>query len=240
MKRLLRVIAVVCLLSSFALAQRTISGTVTDVNGEPLIGASILVKGTTSGTVTDIDGKFSLEAPAPSEFLIVSYTGYSTLEYPIDNITSEVIIELSESASQLNEVVVTALGIRKEKKALGYSVATIGSGEVENRVESDVGRILRGKAAGVEITQTSGIAGSGTNIIIRGYSSINGSNQPLFVVDGVPFNSGTNAGNIAGASGENNARQGGATASSRFLDLDPNNIAEINVLKGTFRYGPLR
>ena len=91
MKRLLRVIAVVCLLSSFALAQRTISGTVTDVNGEPLIGASILVKGTTSGTVTDIDGKFSLEAPAPSEFLIVSYTGYSTLEYPIDNITSEVI-----------------------------------------------------------------------------------------------------------------------------------------------------
>ena len=240
MKRLLQALALVCLLSSFALAQRTISGTVTDVNGEPLIGASILVKGTTSGTVTDIDGKFSLEAPAPSEFLIVSYTGYSTLEYPIDNVTSEVVIELSESASQLNEVVVTALGIRKEKKALGYSVATIGSGEVENRVESDVGRILRGKAAGVEITQTSGIAGSGTNIIIRGYSSINGSNQPLFVVDGVPFNSGTNAGNIAGASGENNARQGGATASSRFLDLDPNNIAEINVLKGlsaTVLYG---
>ena len=142
------------------------------------------------------------------------------------------IIELSESASQLNEVVVTALGIRKEKKALGYSVATIGAGEVENRVESDVGRILRGKAAGVDITQTSGIAGSGTNIIIRGYSSINGTNQPLFVVDGVPFNSSTNS--------NNNFQNGGATASSRFLDLDPNNIAEINVLKGlsaTVLYG---
>ncbi len=191
-----------------------------------------MVKGTTSGTVTDVDGNFTLEAPTPAEFLIVSYTGYSTLEYPIDGISSEVIIELSESASQLNEVVVTALGIRKEKKALGYSVATIGAGEVENRAESDIGRILRGKAAGVDITQTSGIAGSGTNIIIRGYSSINGTNQPLFVVDGVPFNSSTNA--------NANSQSGGATASSRFLDLDPNNIAEINVLKGlsaTVLYG---
>ncbi|MEL7162721.1 MAG: TonB-dependent receptor plug domain-containing protein, partial [Bacteroidota bacterium] len=128
--------------------------------------------------------------------------------------------------------VVTALGIRKEKKALGYSVATIGSGAVQNRVESDVGRILRGKAAGVDITQTSGVAGSGTNIIIRGYSSINGTNQPLFVVDGVPFNTSTNT--------DRGFATGGATASSRFLDLDPNNIAEINVLKGlsaTVLYG---
>ncbi|THH40265.1 SusC/RagA family TonB-linked outer membrane protein [Neolewinella litorea] len=232
MRRLSLVIAFVCFAFGIAMAQRTISGTVTDKSGQPLIGASILVKGTTSGTVTDIDGKFALEVPTPAEFLIVSYTGFSTLEYPVDGISSEVTIELSESASQLNEVVVTALGIRKEKKALGYSVATIGSGQVENRVESDVGRILRGKAAGVDITQTSGIAGSGTNIIIRGYSSINGTNQPLFVVDGVPFNSNTNS--------DLGSRQGGATASSRFLDLDPNNIAEINVLKGlsaTVLYG---
>ena len=232
MKRISLVIAFVCFAFGIAMAQRTISGTVTDESGEPLIGASILVKGTTSGTVTDIDGAFALEVPTPAEFLIVSYTGFSTLEYPVDGISSEVDIVLSESASQLNEVVVTALGIRKEKKALGYSVATIGSGQVENRVESDVGRILRGKAAGVDITQTSGIAGSGTNIIIRGYSSINGSNQPLFVVDGVPFNSNTN--------NDSNFQNGGATASSRFLDLDPNNIAEVNVLKGlsaTVLYG---
>lgn len=196
-----------------------------------MIGASVLVKGTTSGTVTDIDGKFSVNVPANAEMLVVSYTGFATQEYAVTS-ASDVTIVMAESAAQLNEVVVTALGIRKEKKALGYSVATIGSGQVENRIESDVGRILRGKAAGVDITQTSGVAGSGTNIIIRGYSSISGSNQPLFVVDGVPFNSSTNA--------DQSFAQGGATASSRFLDLDPNNIAEINVLKGlsaTVLYG---
>ncbi|SEQ81418.1 SusC/RagA family TonB-linked outer membrane protein [Neolewinella agarilytica] len=231
MKRISLVIAIVCFAFSIAIAQRTISGVVQDEAGESLIGASLLVKGTTSGTVTDIDGRFSLAVPANAELLVVSYTGFSTLEYPIGT-ASEVTITLSESASQLNEVVVTALGIRKEKKALGYSVATIGSGQVENRVESDVGRILRGKAAGVDITQTSGVAGSGTNIIIRGYSSISGSNQPLFVVDGVPFNSSTNT--------DQGFQTGGATASSRFLDLDPNNIAEISVLKGlsaTVLYG---
>lgn len=214
-----------------AMAQRTVTGTVTDKAGETLIGASVLVKGTTSGTVTDIDGRFSVNVPANAELLVVSYTGFATQEFPVGS-SSDVTIVMTESAAQLNEVVVTALGIRKEKKALGYSVATIGSGQVENRVESDVGRILRGKAAGVDITQTSGIAGSGTNIIIRGYSSISGSNQPLFVVDGVPFNTATN--------NDANFQSGGASASSRFLDLDPNNIAEINVLKGlsaTVLYG---
>lgn len=202
-----------------------------DDSGETLIGASVLVKGTTSGTVTDIDGKFSLNVPANAELLVVSYTGFATTEVPL-TAANVMDITMAESAAQLNEVVVTALGIRKEKKALGYSVATIGSGAVENRVESDVGRILRGKAAGVDITQTSGVAGSGTNIIIRGYSSISGTNQPLFVVDGVPFNTATNT--------DQNFVSGGATASSRFLDLDPNNIAEINVLKGlsaTVLYG---
>ena len=215
-----------------ALAQKQLSGTVTDTEGLPLIGASVLVKGTTSGTVTDIDGNFSLAAPENAEILIVSYTGFESLEYPLAGIEGTLAIELSESSAQLDEVVVTALGIRKEKKALGYSVATIESGAVENRVEGDVGRILRGKAAGVDITQTSGVAGSGTNIIIRGYSSISGSNQPLFIVDGIPFNTNTNA--------DQGFDQGGATASSRFLDLDPNNIAEVNVLKGlsaTVLYG---
>ena len=231
MKRISLVLTLFFCACTIAFAQRTITGTVSDESGETLIGASVLVKGTTSGTVTDIDGKFSLAVPANSEMLVVSYTGFATLEYPVGT-ASTVDIVLSESAAQLNEVVVTALGIRKEKKALGYSVATIGSGAVENRVESDVGRILRGKAAGVDITQTSGVAGSGTNIIIRGYSSISGSNQPLFVVDGVPFNTATNT--------DRNFVTGGATASSRFLDLDPNNIAEINVLKGlsaTVLYG---
>lgn len=231
MKKLSLVLALVCFSLCMALAQRTISGSVVDESGEPLIGASILVQGTSTGTVTDIDGNFSLDLPENDAILIVSYTGFATAEVETGG-QSVIEVVLSESAAQLNEIVVTGLGIRKEKKALGYAVSTIESDLVEQRVESDVSRILRGKAAGVDITTTSGLAGSGTNIIIRGYSSISGDNQPLFVVDGVPFNTSTN--------NDSNFQNGGATASSRFLDLDPNNIAEVSILKGlsaTVLYG---
>lgn len=231
MKRISLVIALVCFAFGIAFAQN-ISGIVTDNSGEPLIGASILVKGTTSGTVTDIDGRFNLAVPANAEVLVVSYTGFATLEYPVQSGQTEMTIVLKESASSLNEVVVTGLGIKREKKALGYAVTTIGSEQLEARPEADVSRVLRGKVPGVNITQTSGLAGSGTNIIIRGYTSIQGSNQPLFVVDGVPFNTNTN--------NDQSFSNGGASASSRFLDLDPNTIAEVNVLKGlsaTVLYG---
>jgi TonB-linked SusC/RagA family outer membrane protein len=129
-------------------------------------------------------------------------------------------------------VVVTAIGIEKEKKALGYAVTTVGDEQIQNRPEADVARVLQGKVAGVNITATNGNSGAGTNIIIRGYSSATGSNQPLFVVDGVPFNTNTNA--------EAGFGSGGATTSSRFLDIDPNNIENISVLKGlsaTVLYG---
>ena len=125
------------------------------------------------------------------------------------------------------------MGISKEKASLGYSVATVGSDQLANRQETDIARLLRGKATGVDITSTSGLAGSGTNVIIRGYSSITGSNQPLFVVDGIPFNTSANSGNQSFGSGS-------ATASSRFLDLDPSNIVDISILKGlsaTVLYG---
>ena len=211
-------------------AQRTITGSVVDNTGEALIGANILAKGTTSGTITDIDGTFSLDVPDGSTALVISFTGYETQEFDITS-TSVVDVVLSEG-ELLDEVVVTGLGIKREKKALGYGVTTLGAESVANRAETDVARILRGKATGVNITQTSGMAGSGTNIIIRGYSSISGNNQPLFVVDGVPFNTDTN--------NDDGFNAGGATASSRFLDLDPNNIAEISILKGlsaTVLYG---
>jgi len=216
---------------SMTVAQRTITGTVTDVGGEALIGANVLMKGSTLGTVTDIDGSFTLEAPAGANTLVVSYTGFETKEMDITGL-SVVDITLSEG-TLLDEVVVTGLGIKKEKKALGYGVSTIGADGIADRGETDVARILNGKATGVNIQQTSGMAGSGTNIIIRGYSSITGSNQPLFVVDGVPFNTDTNTDN-------GNFTSGSSTASSRFLDLDPNNIADISILKGlsaTVLYG---
>jgi TonB-linked SusC/RagA family outer membrane protein len=230
MKKLSLLLFMLLFVAGFTVAQRTVSGTVTDNSGIPLIGANVTAKGTTTGTITDIDGNYSLTVPDGTTVLVFSYTGYNTREVSLGE-SNTVNVELAEGV-ELSEVVVTGLGIKKEKKALGYGVSTIGTDDLVARPEADVARILRGKATGVDITSTSGMAGSGTNVIIRGYSSITGSNQPLFVVDGVPFNSDTNT--------DQDFTQGGATASSRFLDLDPNNIAEINILKGlsaTVLYG---
>jgi TonB-linked SusC/RagA family outer membrane protein len=231
MKKLSLVLTLVFFVVGITMAQRTISGTVTDESGETLIGATILAQGTTTGTVTDFDGKYALTVPDGATVLVVSYTGFATEEVAI-GVSDVIDVTLAESAEQLTEVVVTGLGIKREKKALGYAVTTLGSKDIELRPEADVARVLRGKIAGVDINQTSGLAGSGTNVIIRGYSSITGTNQPLFVVDGVPFNSDTNT--------DRNFAQGGSTSSSRFLDLDPNSIAEVSVLKGlsaTVLYG---
>ena len=230
MKKLSLLLLVVLCAVGTTLAQRTITGQIVDDAGEPLIGANVVVKGTTIGTVTDFDGNYSLEIPEDNAILVVSYTGYATQELTVGP-SSEMNITMSEGV-ELGEVVVTGLGIKREKKALGYGVSSISQSEIEGLPEADIGRILRGRATGVDITPTSGIAGSGTNIIIRGYSSITGDNQPLFVVDGVPFNSQTNT--------DRSSTQGNATASSRFLDLDPNNIADISILKGlsaTVLYG---
>ena len=230
MKKILLTCLFLVSVAALAISQRTVSGTVTDNSGIPLIGANVTAKGTTTGTITDIDGNYSLTVPDGTTVLVFSYTGYNTREVSLGE-SNTVNVELAEGV-ELSEVVVTGLGIKKEKKALGYGVSTIGGESLVARPEADVARILRGKATGVDITQTSGMAGSGTNVIIRGYSSITGSNQPLFVVDGVPFNSDTNT--------DRNFVGGGATASSRFLDLDPNNIAEISILKGlsaTVLYG---
>jgi len=231
MKKLSLVLALVLLAIGIAEAQRTISGTVSDSRGETLIGASILVKGTVTGTVTDFDGKYSIAVPAGSNTLVVSYTGFTTKEVEIGT-SNTLNITLDDAAEQLSEVVVTSLGIKKDKRALGYGVTTVTEELIARRPEADVSRILQGKVAGVNITSTSGVSGSGTNITIRGYSSITGSNQPLFVVDGVPFNSSTN--------NQASFAAGGVTASSRMLDLDPNNIESVSVLKGlsaTVLYG---
>ncbi|MDG2448233.1 MAG: carboxypeptidase-like regulatory domain-containing protein, partial [Saprospiraceae bacterium] len=213
------------------MAQRTVTGIVLDDTGESLIGANVLVKGTTTGTVTDIDGSYSIDVPDGSNTLVISSVGYTTEEFDVTGLTT---LDVTLSTGELlSEIVVTGLGIKKEKKALGYGVTTLDSKDLTARQETDVARLLRGKATGVDITQTSGLAGSGTNIVIRGYSTITGSNQPLFVVDGVPFNTDTNTGSQGFGSG-------GATASSRFLDLDPNTIEEISILKGlsaTVLYG---
>lgn len=232
MKKLSLVLSLVLFVMGTSLAQRTITGTVTDETGEALIGASILVTGTTTGAVTDIDGTYSISVPDGSNVLQFSYTGYATLDVEL-GASNVVDVVMESSAEVFDELVVTGLGIEKEKKALGFGVSTLTNEALTARQETDVARLLRGQATGVDITQTSGLAGSGTNIIIRGYSTISGSNQPLFVVDGVPFNTSQNTGGQGFTSG-------GAAASSRFLDLDPNTIEEISILKGlsaTVLYG---
>ncbi|KPQ13325.1 MAG: SusC/RagA family TonB-dependent receptor [Algoriphagus marincola HL-49] len=233
-KALLFVVALFTMTLSYEVSaqQRVITGTViSDEDGLGLPGATVLVKGTTVGTTTDLDGNFSISVPDGGTTLIFSFVGLETKEEVIGNRTV-IDVTLTTDAEQLSEVVVTAIGIEREKKALGYAVTSVGTEQLENRPEQDVARVLQGKVPGVNITSTNGMSGSGTNMVIRGYSSATGSNQPLFVVDGVPFNTSTNA--------QNGFTTGGATTSSRFLDIDPNNIENISVLKGlsaTVLYG---
>jgi TonB-linked SusC/RagA family outer membrane protein len=211
----------------FSFAQsKTVSGTVTDSDGLPLPGVNILVQGTTSGTQTDFDGNYSISATS-GQVLVFTYIGQKEARVTV-GASDTYNVQMEEDAQALEEVVVTAQGIKREKQALGYAVSTVGEDQLEQRTEGDVGRILRGKASGVNITQQSGVSGSGTNIIIRGYQSFSQNNQPLFIVDGVPFASDTNSAAFGGSGNFQNGNNG----SSRFLDLDPNSIADVQVLKG--------
>lgn len=204
-------------------AQTKVTGKVTSADdGSGIPGVSVQIKGSSKGTQTDVDGNYAIDA-ASNQTLVFSFVGMMAQEIAVGN-KSIINVALVSDTKTLSEVVVTAQGIVREKKALGYAVTTVEAKALEDRPQADVGRVLQGKIPGVNITSTSGVSGTGTNIIIRGYSSITGSNQPLFVVDGVPFNSNTNTrGGFTG---------GGQSASSRFLDLDPNNIENISVLKG--------
>lgn len=217
-----------------ALAQNVdVSGTVLDEKGNPIVGATVQERKTKKGTTTDDKGAFSLSV-AKGSTIDVSYIGFEMKSFVAGATGGPVSISLVPGSSGgLNEVVVTALGIKREKKALGYAVASVGKKDLELRPESDVVRILNGKAPGVDILAASGMSGSGTNIIIRGVNTITGSSTPLFIVDGVPFDASTNA---------QASFVYGNTTSSRFLDLDPNNIESIDVLKGlsaTTLYGEL-
>nr|WP_321330967.1 SusC/RagA family TonB-linked outer membrane protein [uncultured Bacteroides sp.] len=217
-------------LSSQSIQQaKKIAGTVVDSKGEPIIGASILVKGTSNGTITDVDGQFSLNALSGAT-LVVSYVGYTKKEVAVK--TSAVYeIVLTEDAQALSEVVVTAMGIKKEKKALGYAVSDINSEELLKNKQTNVVNSLAGKIPGVNITQAGGAAGAGSNIVIRGGNSASESrdNQPLFVVDGIIYdNSTVNGGN----SGTDGVTKTSTTFGNRVMDINPEDIENMSVLKG--------
>lgn len=207
----------------FAFAQeKTVTGVVSDETG-PLPGANVILKSTKKGTQTDVDGKYSIKAKV-GDVLLFSFIGMKDASATVGASNTVNMSLKSGDGVNLEEVVVTSQGIKKEKKALGYAVNTIKAEEFASKPSTDIARALTGKAPGVNIQQTSGLSGSGTNIIIRGYSSITGNNQPLFVVDGIPFNADTNS--------DGNFLEGATNASSRFLDLDPNSIESVSILKG--------
>ncbi len=206
---------------------KKISGTIVDSKGEPIIGASVLVRGTGIGTITDIDGKFSLSA-SQGAVLVISYVGYAKKELTVGAPTVYKIV-LVDDAQALSEVVVTAMGIKKEKKALGYSVQDIKSDELLKNKSANVINSLNGKVAGVNITQGGGAAGSGSQIVLRGGTSLERDNQPLFVIDGVIFDNGTN---IGGDSGFDGAQRTSSTYSNRVMDINPEDVESMSVLKG--------
>ena len=210
--------------------ERVISGTVTDQTDKaPLPGVSVRIKGTQIGTQTGPDGKYTLRIPSGNNTLTFTYIGYATRDIAI-GANNTLNVSLVASARELGEVVVTALGISRAKKALGYSATTVDAEEVNRAAPINVVQGLQGKVAGADISITSGTPGGSSKVVLRGFSSIAGSNQPLYVVDGVPI-SNARIGQAApiGSIGdlEDNFDFGNLAN-----DINPNDIESVNVLKG--------
>lgn len=201
-----------------------ISGVIKDDTGEPVIGANILVKGTNNGVITDPDGRFNLKISQANAILVVSYIGYLSQEIPVGSQRTFTIV-LHPSTEHIGEVVVTALGIKRETKALGYAVQEVKGESLTEARENNVLNSLSGKLAGVQISRSGNGEGGSSRIVIRGNNSIAGNNEPLVVVDGVPvnnFNSGT--------SGID--QWGGSDGGNGLSDINPDDIESISVLKG--------
>ena len=204
-----------------------VTGIVYDSNGEPLIGAVVSVKGTNRGAATDADGKFRLQAK-PGQVLVVSYVGAKTQEVAVGAARSYT-VTLKSTTQNLDEVVVTALGIKKDKKSLGYAVDDLNADELMKNKSANAINSLSGKIAGVNITQTSGSAGAGSQIILRGGTSLERDNQPLFVVDGVIYDNSTS---VVGNSAFDGTLSTSTTNSNRVMDINPEDIENMSVLKG--------
>ena len=202
--------------------EKTISGTITDESSLPLPGVNVIVKGTSNGTQTDFDGNYSITASV-GQTLVYSYLSYKSVEKPVTAATSSISFAMEPDASVLNEVVVTGFAVKKEKKALGYSVSSIQQESIKESPQTDLTRVLTGKAAGINITTQNGLSGSANKVIIRGMTSFSGDNNALYVIDGVPISNDTN---------EAGAFTDGNMGSSRSFDIDPNNIERVDILKG--------
>jgi len=232
---------------------RTISGIITEEEtGDPIPGANVVVKGTTTGTITNLDGQYSIDVPANSTTLICNFVGLKTQEVAING--DEILNIALLSDTDIEEVVVTAVGVSRSEKKIGYAVTTVGENILtENRSYSML-QALQGRVAGVNITQASGAPGASTRVIIRGFSSFNGNNQPLYVIDGVPMNNNSSSNdylrlnddyrvtNYVSSKGrtytmvgnhQNNSLNGGTDFGNSANDVNPEDIASMTILKGS-------
>ncbi len=208
--------------STVSATQQVVTGAVTEDSGMSLPGVSVVVKGTTIGTVTDIEGNYEISVPDANSVLVFSFVGMLTQEITVGS-QAVINVVMATDALQVDEVIVTALGIKRDKKALGYAVQDVKSEELTQAGNSDLVSSLAGKVAGVQINQSGGGVGGTSRIEIRGTSSLSGNNAPLWVVDGVPFDNGNSRdGSIWGGT----SRAGGA------FDLNPEDIESVSILKG--------
>ena len=222
-KRLFMFLAGLFLSIGMAVAQTQVTGTVVSgEDGEPIVGASVKVSGTKTGTITDVDGKFALNVPEGTK-LVVTYLGM--LPKTVNaSVSGAMKIKLDPDNKVLDEVVVTAMGITREKKALGYASQVLDAKDLNTSGTSSLASAMQGKLTGVDIRTSSGAPGASAQIVIRGARSFDGNNTPLYVVDGMPISSTPDFDTKESVTGADNA--------SRTIDLNPDDIESINVLKG--------
>ena len=201
---------------------KQVSGQVLDENGDPIIGATVKVKGTNVATVTDLDGNFTFKVPAGST-LVVSYLGYSPKEVAASG--NGIKVQLAQDSKTLNEVVVTALGIKKEAKSLSYNVQQLNSDAVMKVQDANFVNSLNGKVAGVQFSQSAAGVGASTRVVMRGAKSINGNNNALYVIDGVPMND-------LQSTQPNDMFAGSGSSGDAASNINPNDIESISVLSG--------
>ncbi len=226
-----RIFLFLLLFPCFVFAQNTITGKVSTENGEPVPFANVIEQGTTNGTTTDIDGNYSIDVSSLPATLEYSSLGYSTIEQQVTS-AGAVDVTLSESAQALEEVVITGLGTSIKRENAANAVASVSAEELVGTTgQSTVDGALYGKVTGVNITSSSGAPGGGFALRLRGISSINGNNQPLIIVDGVYINNVEIPSGLRFASGANRPNE--ENGANRLADLDPNDIEDIEILKGS-------
>ncbi|MEP6806582.1 MAG: carboxypeptidase-like regulatory domain-containing protein, partial [Flavobacterium sp.] len=218
-KNVLKLLFVLCLFAfQSSQAQITVKGTITDATtGIPIPGANVVVKGTKTSASSDFDGKFSISVPNQSSVLVFTYVGSAPKEIAVGTQTT-INAALGAATQQLGEVVVTALGIKREKKAITYSAQNISVDELSEARSLNVANSLSGKVAGLNFSTTSNGVGSSSRITLRGNRSLTGNNQPMYVVDGVPISNGTTTGNP-------DIDTGGTTQPDGISNINPEDIA---------------